>query len=244
MGSVGPSSHICAGGRCPQRLGPSVGRFGNDIGQTGRGHHRQGGGSKEDLEAFDSPLVVQGIFKFASTTGIPVVSAVGHESDFSLSDRASDVRAATPTAAAELLSFHTLASLFSHIKTCRGKMVEALEDKMGALGAQLDSSWRGLVSCTKNRVVHETQCVDALHESLMTRAFRKLSMAESGIKSLNDDLQREDPQTLVRRRKVWIPSGNKIVREPRNKDVLCFETPWGTIWTQVVNVSPDESVFE
>jgi exodeoxyribonuclease VII large subunit len=204
----------------------------------------RGGGSKEDLEAFNSPLVVQAIFKFASTTGIPVVSAVGHESDFSLSDRASDVRAATPTAAAELLSFHTIAFLFSHIKTCHGKMVEALEDKMGALDTRLDSSWRGLVSCTKNKISHETQCAGMLNESLRAGAFRKLSMAEDGVKTLNNELKREDPQTLVQRRKVWIPSGNKMVREPRNKDMLCFETPWGTVWAQVVKVDPDESVFE
>lgn len=65
----------------------------------------RGGGAQEDLNAFNDPLVVEAIYH----SKIPVISAIGHQVDFTLSDYVSDLRVETPSAAAEILTSKAMA---------------------------------------------------------------------------------------------------------------------------------------
>lgn len=86
----------------------------------------RGGGSMEDLWAFNEEQVVQAIFE----SRLPVISSVGHETDTTLSDLVSDARAATPTAAAELATPVTKVDLLAHLNELQGRSLRATSQRI------------------------------------------------------------------------------------------------------------------
>ncbi|WP_103076029.1 exodeoxyribonuclease VII large subunit [Solilutibacter silvestris] len=96
----------------------------------------RGGGSLEDLWAFNEEMLARAI----AASAVPVVSAVGHESDVSLADFAADVRAATPSAAAELLSLDQ-GDLQRRLVSLERRLIASQQQMARQLAQRLDRAW-------------------------------------------------------------------------------------------------------
>jgi exodeoxyribonuclease VII large subunit len=150
----------------------------------------RGGGSLEELWAFNEEMVARSIFRSA----IPVISAVGHETDFTIADFVADLRAATPTAAAELAVPHHL-ELRQHIVHLSQRLVKGLSAQVSVKKEQLSRLRRSPVLTQPKRQLQEpAQRLDRLREQLVYRLRERVSASKESAMKLERKLSAHNPK--------------------------------------------------
>lgn len=168
----------------------------------------RGGGSIEDLWAFNDEKVVRTIIESAA----PVITGVGHETDFTLADFAADLRAPTPTAAAELATPVAVVDL----KASLTEIGSSLFSRMATLLQQQRESAAWLENRLRftspvRRLQTERQRLDEMSRRWNTAQVHGLQFKEEKFKGLKNRLQALSPLAVLRRGYAVITKNEKVV---------------------------------
>ena len=156
----------------------------------------RGGGSMEDLWAFNDERVVRAV----ADSQAPVISGVGHETDFTLVDFAADRRAPTPTAAAELATPVTIFDLKAAIIADRQVLDRSITDQLAGCRADLNSMNVSLrYYSPERRLQTEFQRVDDLHRRTASALGHQIALEQARLNGLGRRLEALSPLGILNR---------------------------------------------
>ena len=192
----------------------------------------RGGGSIEDLWAFNNEEVARAIV----SCPIPLVSAVGHETDFTISDFVADIRAPTPSIAAEIIS-QPYSELKETLEGYQSYLLKSVE-------SQFDSQRTRITNLIK-RIRHPGdklreigQKVDYLETALIQEMHQKVSFKKNQLNLTQLSLQQNSPQNKVKEAKVYLQNASKDLLKAFNLKIERKRKLLGELVATIEAVSP------
>jgi exodeoxyribonuclease VII large subunit len=156
----------------------------------------RGGGSIEDLWAFNDERVVRAV----ADSPIPIICGVGHETDFTLVDFAADLRAPTPTAAAELATQLTLLDLLAQLENYRGRLAAATMSQIADQRNLLSSLTTALrYASPERRILSERQRVDELSRRAHSSLLHRIQLQSTHVRGTQRRLEALNPLAVLAR---------------------------------------------
>jgi len=168
----------------------------------------RGGGSIEELWAFNEESVARAIF----ASEIPVISAVGHETDFTISDFVADRRAATPSEAAELVVpdkrqiEKNMSTLELQLRQNIYKLIEQQRRRLESIEKNV------LFRKPTERINQYRQMVDEVKRTLIAEVMHRVQLHRKGLQALNGKLDALSPRAILERGYSICLKEQKVVR--------------------------------
>ena len=182
----------------------------------------RGGGSIEDLWAFNDENLAYAIHN----SRVPVITGVGHETDFTIADFVADLRAPTPTAAAELATAISINDLAVALQNARSELTATIEDAIATRSYALELRNFDLQRLSPlQRVNNAIQTMDHLRERLDRGISTHLNKAQLRLANLSSRLETLSPTAVLKR-------GYAIVTDAHS----------GKLLSQASQAQPDQAV--
>ena len=172
----------------------------------------RGGGSIEELWAFNEEEVAIAI----ATSKAPIITGIGHETDFTIADFTADLRAATPSHAAEI-AVYSLEGLKDKLNGLRDEFIYAIDKNINERFNSIDSMFNRLrLYSPENYVVNQYDKLDNLKSKLVFTMELKLQEERSRLKVVSHRLIANNPLNILDR-------GYSIIKSPQNEPIEYLE---------------------